>query len=80
MTGSQIVHGVCQELDEAVFALRMAVPLTWQGSAATAFTENVEGVAGELGRTSTALRGTIALLRFQEQHLHALSSVLGWGG
>lgn len=80
MTGSQVVHGVQQELDDAVFTLRMAVPLSWQGPAATAFTEQLEETAGELARISTELHTTVALLRWQEQHLRAVSSVLGWGG
>ena len=72
--------GICAELDEGVFDLRQAAPLTWQGTAAEEFAVKVEHAAEALASASGRLGTAVRLIQIHERHMQALAAAMGQGG
>lgn len=71
-----VIAGVCAEVGEAVFALRQAVPLTWQGEAANQFGNEVEAGARKMSELAAGLAVAAQMARVHEHHMAAMRAVM----
>lgn len=78
-TAAQTVARIRDELHEATFGVRLALPLTWHGEAAARFGEQVEEVLADVALAVESLTMSIPLIYAHEERMRILRQAMGGG-